>query len=142
MASNQSRQSGFTLVELMIVIAIIGILVALALPSYLQYAVRAKNGECLAIAAGAKLAVAETAQDRGSLGAVTADNTGYVFAPSDYCATVIVSAGGIITATTQNTGGASAVFRLQPSDASGRLEWTCSETAGVVLWEIPAECRP
>lgn len=127
----------------MIVIAIIGIIVGIALPSYIQYTVRTKNAECLSIAAGAKLSVSETAQDRGALSAVTTSNTGFNFVASSYCAQVDVQNGGQIVAVTRNTGGAVARFVLTPDAAgNGRLDWTCTETNGVVPWELPAECRP
>ena len=74
-------QKGFTLIELMIVIAIIGILAAIALPAYQDYTIRAKVTESLGIASAAKLAVAETASSLGGLANVTAANSGFAYTP-------------------------------------------------------------
>ena len=72
---NTRKQKGFTLIELMIVIAIIGILAAIALPAYQDYTIRTKVSEGLSLAAAAKLAVAETAQSQGIFATDVADNT-------------------------------------------------------------------
>ncbi|MCF7222039.1 pilin [Lysobacter sp. TLK-CK17T] len=93
------------------------------------------------MAAGAKLAVSETAQDRGSLGMVTTTNTGFSFAASSYCASVTVAAGGDITAVTQQTGGPDVTFTLAPEAAAGRIDWDCSATGQENDAQIPAECR-
>lgn len=138
---NATKMRGFTLIELMIVIAILGILIAIALPAYQDFSIRTKNSECLNIAAGAKLSVGESAQDIGQLSTITATNTGYDFGASDYCASVAIADGGAITATTQNTGGPIAAFVLQPQEGAGRVEWTCTESNGVPQTQIPAECR-
>ena len=135
------KQQGFTLIELMIVIAIVGILTSIALPLYLDYVRRTKNSECLNIAAAAKLSVAETAQDRGSLALVSATNTGYVGTATEYCAPVQIASGGIITAQT-TTGSGSVTFTLRPTSNQGRLQWNCSIPAGTSLVLVPAECRP
>lgn len=138
------KQQGFTLIELMIVIAILGILIAIALPAYQNYTIRTKNAECLNVSAAAKLAVAETAQDRGSLANITDTNHGYQFAASDYCTSVGITAGtGVITAVTNGagTGGPAVTFLLTPAEAAGRLEWTCTASGQANEAQIPAECR-
>jgi type IV pilus assembly protein PilA len=138
-------QNGFTLIELMIVIAILGILIAIALPAYQNYTIRTKNAECLNVAAAAKLAVTENAQDRGQLALVTQALTGYNFIGSEYCASLTITDGGVITATTQNTGAAApVVFTITPSEGSagnsGRIDWLCRAGAAPPA-QIPAECR-
>lgn len=141
MKNVRNMQQGFTLIELMIVIAILGILIAIALPAYQNYTIRTKNSECLNVAAAAKLSVAETAQDRGSLSGVTATNTGYTFTSSDYCASVTIADGGEITAVTANTGGSDVTFTLAPEMDGGRVDWTCTAAGEDNEAQIPAECR-
>lgn len=125
----------------MIVIAILGLLIAIALPAYQDFSIRTKNGECLNVAGGAKLAVSESGQERGQLTTITGTNTGYLFSSSTYCESVVVDGGGIITATTRDTGGDIAAFQLSPGEGGGRVEWTCTELNNVPRMQIPAECR-
>ncbi|GHG77030.1 prepilin-type N-terminal cleavage/methylation domain-containing protein [Alishewanella longhuensis] len=98
----RAKQQGFTLIELMIVVAIIGILAAIALPAYQDYTKRARFSEVISLANGYKTAVSVCAQTTGALTACGAGTNGVpaaIAAPVGNVQSLDVSAAGVITAT-------------------------------------------
>ena len=133
-------QKAFTLIELMIVVAIIGILAAVALPAYQDYTVRAKVAE-LVLAAGAfKTTIVESAQAKNTL---TSAGQGLTLSPfTGKVAAGSVTPNGVITvAGNTATVGTTVTIVLTPSMAAdGKVSWACSSTASQFKF-VPAECR-
>src|SRR5688500_3316636 len=127
----------------MIVIAILGILVAIALPAYQDYSIRARVSEGVAQAAPAKLAVAESASSLGVMAnTITQAQSGFNFTGTDFVASITI-AGGVVTVTTQATGAAvDPVITLTPVQtlADDPINWTCATPTGEDR-HVPAECR-
>jgi type IV pilus assembly protein PilA len=136
-------QQGFTLIELMIVVAIIGILAAVALPAYQDYTTRAKVSEVVIMASPAKLAVAETSSSVGGLAGITSQSvTGYEFpGATKYVSGITIAATtGVVTAVS-TVPNATGNIVLTPVDVgSGQLRWTCTST--IATKYLPSECRP
>ena len=136
----KKNMQGFTLIELMIVIAILGILLAIAIPAYQDYLARARAAEGLNMAAPAKLAVSEATLSSvdGITFPANAAAAGYTPATSTYVASIAVNGGGQIVVTTQNTGcAADPVFTLQAAVDAGKVSWTCTSGSPCA----PASCR-
>ena len=145
----KKNMQGFTLIELMIVVAIIAILAAIALPAYQDYVARAQVSEGMSLASGTKTAVTEFYADRGTFPTSNA-GAGVATAASitgKYVQSVTVGTGGTITALITSTASASSKIQggslvLTPSDAGGSVKWTCSGTGKVTAKYLPSSCRP
>jgi len=135
----QQAQKGFTLIELMIVVAIIGILAAIALPAYNDYTQRAQVAEAFTMAEGMKVAISEFAQSNSTY-PTAADITAGVGAPvaGKYADAVTTAATGVVTVTMKAVGTAGAdvagkTVTLTPPPVLvgliGAFTWTCGSTA-------------
>ena len=138
-------KKGFTLIELMIVLAIIAIILTLGLPVYINYTIRAKIGEGLGVAAAAKTAVGATCLEDPTLVNLDNNAAGYNYEPSTWVSDISVSGNcttPVITILTQNTGAS----QDPEITLTGNIEedpsvftWLCASNAENYL--LPSECR-
>ncbi len=139
-------QKGFTLIELMIVVAIIGILAAIAVPAYQDYTIRSRVSEGASLAGATKTAIDVSFSETGNLSAVpaTAASLGLALSTSyqgKYVASVGVGASGLITVTLKaigDLGTASGTnFSYSPISRGGNLEWTILDNASLPTKYLP-----
>jgi len=136
----RSMQKGFTLIELMIVVAIIGILAAVALPAYQDYTARAKMSEAILAGSSCRTSITETIQSASSGAAIAANGWGcevsagsgtkYVASIATAASDPGVTGGGLITVTSQNIAtGANGTIKLAPCAASVTTFAACLQPA-------------
>lgn len=136
-----TMQKGFTLIELMIVVAIIGILAAIAIPAYQDYTKRAHVSEGLSLASGAKAAVTEYYSSQGTM-PTSNSMAGIAKAASikgNAVNSVTVGASGKITVAMNATKVANGNVVLTPTNADGSVKWTCTGTIPSKF--LPSNCR-
>lgn len=146
----RKMQQGFTLIELMIVVAIIGILAAIAIPAYQDYTARAQMSEAMSLASGVRTTVSESYQNGLALDDIDSTNPASgLAAPTEYKGKYVEEvsvADGVITA---KLGSGSPVVEavygatlvLSPITGSGSLEWRCRPGGSENVKYYPASCR-
>jgi type IV pilus assembly protein PilA len=133
----KSLQQGFTLIELMIVVAIIGILAAVALPAYQDYTIRARVSEVLLGASAARTSITEHCQNANSCGGL--NTAAIIIASTKFINNSAISAAGVVNVNAKSAVGTTGVsLSLTPSWNGNTADWSCT---GAPLKFMPATCR-
>ncbi len=141
----KKTQQGFTLIELMIVVAIIGILAAIAIPAYQDYTIRAKVSEAVVVASAAKTGVSEFRISEARM-PTSLTEAGVTSVTSQYVTTLGVGTGGVITVdvneTTTGISSGTLNIVMTPTFATGAVQWDCSSSGTSTNAKYsPATCR-
>jgi type IV pilus assembly protein PilA len=141
----KKTQQGFTLIELMIVVAIVGILAAIALPAYQDYTTRSKISEGLTLAEAAKTAVADHYQTLNTF-PLNSQSAGYSSPNTKYVSGITIVEGLITITYKTATGVATGEDELMLSPLTttgGALDWKCKTVTGTAVQQkyLPANCR-
>lgn len=153
-AKPKTTASGFTLIEVMLIVAILGILISIAIGTYQDYSVRAKVSEGVALTAGLKSAVSESLVSSGTF---PASNTDAGMVASNLILGTYVSSVGTGSSDGGGDGLILITYRGDPNIATHTLEFSAITTAGSLLWTcgtthgtgtsmparfLPTSCRP
>jgi len=143
----KKNMQGFTLIELMIVVAIIAILLVIAIPAYQDYTIRTRVSEGVNLAAAAKMAVSETTLDQGGTLPTDEDAAGYETPTTEFVDNIAIADGVIdvtLTSSTKLGGAADGVLTFTPTLVGTApnvtaITWAC--TSDIPSKYLPSACR-